>query len=85
MQVFFSYLIDAAFLISMNFRGVYVISSFSFVLPDLILPVLQHLFSPSVWNQNPVCSDWLAGRLLWLVNLLEMSSLSRTLCWSGSQ
>ena len=29
----------------------------------LILPVLQHLFSPSVWNQSPVCSDWLAGRL----------------------
>ena len=30
---------------------------------SLILPVLQHLFSPSVWNQSPVCSDWLAGRL----------------------
>ena len=28
-----------------------------------ILPVLQHLFSPSVWNQSPVCSDWLAGLL----------------------
>ena len=24
---------------------------------------LQHLFSPSVWNQSPVCSDWSAGRL----------------------
>ena len=23
----------------------------------LILPVLQHLFSPSVWNQSPVCYD----------------------------
>ena len=31
----------------------------------LILPVLQHLFSPSVWNQSPA--------LLWLVNRLEMS------------
>ena len=29
----------------------------------LILSVLQHLFSPSVWNQSPVCSDWFAGRL----------------------
>ena len=29
----------------------------------LLLPVLQHLFSPYVWNQSPVCSDWLAGRL----------------------
>ena len=44
----------------------------------LILPVLQQLFSPSVWNQNPVSSDWLAGRLLGLVNRLEMS---RTLAY----
>ena len=29
----------------------------------LILPVLQHLFSLSVWNQSPVCSDWLADWL----------------------
>ena len=29
----------------------------------LIQPVLQHLFSPSVWNQSSVCFDWLAGRL----------------------
>ena len=39
-----------------------------------LLPVLQHLFSPSVWNQSPVCSDWFAGpALLWLVNCLKMS------------
>ena len=34
-----------------------------FIFLILPLPVLQHLFSPSVWNQSPVCSDWLAGQL----------------------
>ena len=34
----------------------------------LILPVLQHLCSPSVWNQSPVCSDWLAYSK-WLVEM----------------
>ena len=40
----------------------------------LILPVLQHLFSPSVWNQSP-CLLWLVSwpALLWLINRLEMS------------
>ena len=31
----------------------------------LVLPVLQHLFSPSVLNPSPVCSDWLAGSVGW--------------------
>ena len=28
-----------------------------------IFLTLQHFFSPYVWNQSPVCSDWLGGRL----------------------
>ena len=48
-----------------------------------IFLILQHLFSPSVWNQSPVCSDWLAGRSVVIGQLLrDVSEMSQPLAYN---